>query len=300
MIRFRRMIRPVVFSGKGLHSGEPSTVTVEPDPWQDGVILDVEGHSSPLRNCSFSGTGRGTDVSLPGHGPCVKTVEHLFSALAGLGIFSFARIRVKGPEIPAVDGCASFFSWALEEGSSSFEAGAGSMVVLPWGLPFPVAVEDREREALLAAFPGEELGISYVIRYGGTPIGTMSSEYRPSRDDFRSHIAPARTFALSSEMEKLRARGLARGGSLENAILVEENQVLASGGLRFPDEFSRHKILDLLGDLYLLGRPLRARIVAIRAGHALHCRLVERLRKIRGSADSCAPSRNDAGTGTDK
>ena len=269
---FRRLLRPVTFSGRGLHTGEDAAVTLSPRE-EAGPVIEKEGRCIPLYSCSFSGLGRGTDLLLPDGGR-IKTTEHLFAALSGLGIYA-VRIGLTGPEIPALDGCSRAFAEELLKASEPLEDGKHPA---PFALAYPVTVEDEERGSLLAAFPSRDLRISCILQYPEKPIGTQMAEFSPGRDDFLRDIAPARTFALKSELEFLRERGLARGGSLDNALLVDSESVQASGGLRFPDEFVRHKILDLLGDLYLIGRPLRARIVALRSGHGLHCRFVERLK----------------------
>ena len=272
MTSWRRLLRPVTFCGKGLHTGEESSVTLFPGN-EEGTVIEKEEKSCPLFSCSFSGLGRGTDLLLPGGGR-IKTTEHLFAALSGLGISS-VRIAVRGPEIPALDGCSHAFSTAILEESQPL---AGGQSPSSFALPYPLTMEDEGRNSLLAAFPSPDLRITYVLQYPEKPIGTEMAEFHFGRDDFLRDIAPARTFGLKSELEFLHEKGLARGGSLENALLVDDHGVQASGGLRFPDEFVRHKILDLLGDLYLIGLPLRARIVAIRSGHAQHCRLAERLK----------------------
>jgi len=270
---FRRLTRPVSFSGAGLHSGVSGMVTVVPGTEGYRVTLRTEKEAFPIEKCRFTGTGRGTEVFLP-DGSSLKTPEHLFSALSGLGIWS-AAISAEGPEVPALDGCAAAFASALEEASRPL----GPDENLPEfaAVSVPAAVQDVSRRGVICAFPDDELHISSVIDYEEEPIGTQLVDYRSSKDDFRQFFAPARTFALGSEIGALLERGLAKGGSLENAVVVGKTDVRASGGLRFADEFVRHKILDILGDLYLLGRPLRARIVALRSGHTLNCRLVERI-----------------------
>lgn len=287
-MEYRRLTRDIVFSGKGLHTGEDCRVTLTPGVPGEGVTVDRGRGSFPLETCSFSGTGRGTEVFLPA-GQSVKTPEHLFAALYGLGIWS-VRISAEEPEIPALDGCSAAFAEALLAGSSPIAEGEEQPE--PFAVSVPMAVEDQARNAALIAFPAGELSLSYVIAYEGTPIGTQAFDFRLSRGSFRSLLAPSRTFALASEVQALLDRGLAKGGSLENAVVVGETSVSAAGGLRFPDEFVRHKILDLLGDLYLLGRPLRARVVALRAGHDLHCRLAERLMFLSRSRHSRKKEKN--------
>ena len=278
MSGFRRLKRPVSFSGRGLHTGKPSEVTVSPLQ-EGGPVLEAGGERASLASCRAEGVGRGTSVLLPG-GARARTTEHLFAALLGLGLWS-VRVSLDGPEIPACGGCASGFAdelfLASEHLPPSEIASLGGGAISP---ALPVALVDEARGGFLSLFPSSGLHATYVIQYDRSPIGTSMASYDHEADDFRECIAPARTFALASEVDRLRADGLARGGSLENAVVIGADAIQASGGLRFPDEFVRHKILDLLGDLYLLGSPLNARIIAVRAGHAMHCRLVERLRRL--------------------
>lgn len=273
MNEYRRLFREVLFTGQGLHTGKECSVLLSPAGAGEGVTVGRGRLSFPIGTCRFSGTGRGTEVFFP-DGTSLKTPEHLFAALAGLGIWS-VRITAEGPELPALDGCSETFARSLEESSLPIPEGAEHPE--PFALPVPLAVTDPVRNAALFACPSEELSVSYVITYGGTPIGTQAADFSLSPGSFSSLLAPSRTFALASEVQALLDQGLAKGGNAENAVVVGETSVSAAGGLRFPDEFVRHKILDLLGDLYLLGRPLRARVVALRAGHNLHCRLAERL-----------------------
>ena len=281
MIPVRRLTRPVCFSGKGLHTGEYAEVALSPLPSSAKAELEIDGESAPLEFCRISGAARGTIVALPHSGQCVRTTEHLFAPLAALGIWS-VRISVRGPEVPALDGCAALFTEALWSASEPEEREIAFKVRSNAFSPaVPVTIVDEERKSALSLFPWRDLALTYVIQYEERPIGSQVADFEASKDDFCSRIASARTFALASEVDRLLALGLARGGSLDNAIVVGERDVQASGGLRFPDEFVRHKLLDLLGDLYLLGVPLNARITAVRAGHAMHCRLIDRLRSLR-------------------
>lgn len=280
MTSIRRLLHPVFFSGHGLHTGEPSEVVISPLPSGSGPELEIGGERAPLEICPFSGAGRGTTVFLPHSELRARTTEHLFAALAALGLWS-VRISLEGQEIPAADGCSAVFAESLYEASAASKPEEDSSIRMNAFSPaFPVTIVDGEKESSLSLFPWGTLSITYVIQYAERPIGTRMATFDAGKDDFSTCIAAARTFALDSEIERLRAAGLARGGSFDNAVLVGDETVRASGGLRFPDEFVRHKILDLLGDLFLLGRPLNARITAIRAGHAMHCALVDRVRRL--------------------
>ena len=283
---FRKLLRPVIFSGRGLHTGEDAEVAVAPLPPGSRPELEIDGDTALLELCPISGEGRGTTVFLPHSRLSARTTEHLFAALAALGLWS-VRISLKGPEIPAADGCSALFAQTLFNASAPAAPEEASRNRLKAFSPaFPVTIVDGAREAEISLFPQGDLALVYVIQYAERPVGTQMAVFDAAKDDFLACVAGARTFALASEVERLRSAGLARGGSLDNAIVVGERDVQASGGLRFQDEFVRHKLLDLLGDLYLLGVPLNARVTAIKSGHAMHCRLVERLRRLRGVGET--------------
>jgi len=271
-LRRRTLKGEISFQGKGLHSGKPAELTLRPYQGKGYVFSFQGGNSFELQQGSFSGDGRGVSISFAS-GRSIKTPEHLLSSLSGHGIDDVEIIIDSGDEIPAMDGSA------LEFSSSILKIGTVEKEDLkdPIAIPVPYGKECPDHNSMMWFFPYEGFKITCVIDFPGTLIGTscLSIEVDPSV--FHSEIAPARTFALSTEISSLKERGLARGGSLENAILVKEDRILASGGLRYRDEFVRHKILDIIGDLALLGRPLRAHVFAFRTGHRTHVDLVERL-----------------------
>ena len=281
MSSHRRLLRPVSFKGTGLHTGETSEVVVSPLPSGSPPELEIGDDGELLELCIISGEGRGTTVQLPRSRRRVRTPEHLFAALHALGLWS-VRITLQGSEVPAADGSAELFFRALFDASCAEPIGSTEAPRKSFSPASPLVVADERRGSMLSLFPWKTLSITYVIQYEDRLIGTQMVEYDASNDDFYSCIARARTFGLASEVRRLRDAGLARGGNLGNALVVDDGVLLSEEKLRFSDEFVRHKVLDLLGDLYLLGAPLNARITAVRAGHAVHCRLVERLRKLRG------------------
>jgi UDP-3-O-[3-hydroxymyristoyl] N-acetylglucosamine deacetylase len=187
-----------------------------------------------------------------------------------------------GPELemPGLDGCSASLAEEIAEKSVLSSEGPS-----PLKLQYPVCAGDSSR--FVVALPSPSFRVTYVIDYDAAPIGTQIFDYEyPSQGEtdfsgaYLREIAPARTFAMRSDVEALRAAGLALGGSLDNAILVDETGVETTGGLRFSNEFVRHKTLDLLGDLATVGRPLTAHVVAVRAGHVQHLQLAERLRAV--------------------
>ncbi len=266
----RTLARPVTFSGVGLHTGAACRVTVSPSP-QGGVRFVLAGRDFAVEEAQFSGDGRGTTLMFPG-GTSVATVEHLLVTFSGLGIWH-ATVEVEGPEIPAGDGSAAPLVALLTQAET-----VPAAPVPPCPVSFPVAVEDVSRGSFAVALPGEGCRISYVLDYVSPFLGTQLRDVEWNAASFCQDIAPARTFALLEEVEGLRLRGLARGGSLENTVVVGADGVMNVGGWRFPREGVCHKILDFMGDLALLGRPLRGRFLVCRGGHALHLALLRRLR----------------------
>ncbi|HAA48045.1 MAG TPA: UDP-3-0-acyl N-acetylglucosamine deacetylase [Synergistaceae bacterium] len=268
---FRTLTRPVVWKGKGLHTGEESCVEVSSSR-RPGVFFIHGDREVPLSSLEADGAGRGTTVIFE-DGRRIMTVEHLLGALSGLGIWH-AVIRVEGKEIPALDGSGRIFTEDLDKAA----VGAKDGGLLPFIITNSVMVENPANGAFVAAFPALEPKFTSVINYEDMNPPTQSAEYRYDPSVFPEVIAPARTFVLEREIEGILSRGLARGGSLENALVFGRQGPI--GPLRFPDEAPRHKILDLLGDLALLGRPVLGHLFSYKGGHALNIRLVGRLRRI--------------------
>jgi UDP-3-O-[3-hydroxymyristoyl] N-acetylglucosamine deacetylase len=256
------MPRPFFAEGIGLHTGEPARVSVEPGAPGAGLVFETRAGAIPVRPENLAPDAeRGTDLAC---GPArIRTVEHLLAALWWAGLCD-ARIRVEGPEIPALDGCAA--GWcALLRRSGARPAPR----LLPLVRAVEVEGEGGSRALLVPVDAPETASLRVELRFDDPAIGTEEFSFEPARDDFESAVAPARTFALLGEVEGLRARGLARGGGLHNALVLGREGPLNAGGARFPNEPARHKLLDALGDLSLLGGLPRARIELIRPGHAL-------------------------------
>jgi UDP-3-O-[3-hydroxymyristoyl] N-acetylglucosamine deacetylase len=202
----------------------------------------------------------------------IATVEHVMAALSGLGIDN-VRIEVDGPETPILDGSAAPYVFLLQCAGIVEQDQPRSAIEIRR----PVRVTDGEAWAELrplasAGWPVLDLAIT--IDFAAAAIGRQSASLRLTRDSFCRDFARARTFALAADIEQLRAAGLALGGSLDNAVVVDEAKVLNPGGLRMPDEFARHKLLDAIGDLALAGAPLHGQFVGHRTGHALNNRLL--------------------------
>ncbi|HKQ97246.1 MAG TPA: UDP-3-O-acyl-N-acetylglucosamine deacetylase, partial [Candidatus Polarisedimenticolia bacterium] len=257
----------VEIEGVGLHSGAETRVRLHPAPADSGIVFEradlggrrIVASAANVRSTSLATTLAEGDAS-------VGTVEHLMAALAGMGIDN-ARIEVEGPEIPILDGSAAPFVDAIRRAGTVLQAAPRRDL----SLRRPVTLRQGERTIL--ALPSDDLRISYAIDFSHPAIGYQAVTLRMDESVFAASIAPARTFCLLRDVRAMRDSGLVRGGSLDNALVVGDDGVM-NGQLRFRDEFVRHKVLDLVGDLALLGRPLLGHVIARNAGHALNYELV--------------------------
>ena len=263
--------------GVGLHGGTRVRLTLHPAEPDTGIVLrrtDL-GVSIPARFDRVADTRLCTVLASEDEpGAQVGTVEHVMAALAACGIDN-AVLELDGPEMPVLDGSAAPFVFLVDcAGRERQGAPRRSIEVLR-----AVRVEQGEAFAeLRPAAPGSAgLDLSLSIAFPAAAIGRQALSLRLTEQAFRAELAHARTFTLRHEIEGLRAAGLARGGSLDNAVVVDGADVLNPGGLRMPGEFVRHKLLDAVGDLALAGGPLRARFVGHRSGHGLNNRLLRAL-----------------------
>jgi UDP-3-O-[3-hydroxymyristoyl] N-acetylglucosamine deacetylase len=265
----RYLKKNISWEGKGLHSGSECKVTLSPS---EEFSMSFNGASFPVKELNFEGSSRGSDLIFP-DGRKVRTVEHLLSAIGGLGLWK-TNIKVEGFEIPAIDGCSETFSREIFEASEECEP------IKPLEIFAPICCESVN-SSFLSAIPSEKLSITYIIKYENNLIGTSLYDYfETDCESYINEVSRARTFALEKDIKLLLQNGMALGGTLENAILVGESEIQTNGGLRYADEFVRHKILDLIGDLTLIGRPVCAKIIAIRAGHIPHLQFIEKLRRL--------------------
>lgn len=264
--RQRTIERTASFRGVGLHTGEETTLTFHPAPENHGIVFvraDLEG-SPEIRVCPENARDDIDSLRrtiLRSGAAEVHTVEHVLGTVSGLRIDN-VRIEVDGVEIPEpLDGSARAWVETLKSaGLREQDAPRRYLTV-----EAPIAVE--EGAARIVALPYDGFRISFTIVYGNALVGTQYIELDITPESFAEHIASARTFALFEDIEALQKAGMIRGGTLSNAVVVKDNRILNEDGLRFPDEFVRHKVLDLLGDLTLLGRPLRGHVVSVRSGH---------------------------------
>ena len=258
--------KSVSFTGVGLHGGKPARMAIRPAPAGAGVWfcrVDVSDRDQmiPARYDAVSDTRLCTVLANPA-GVSVSTVEHVMAALAGCGVDN-ALIDIDGPEIPIMDGSAQVFVDAIQTAGLAFtDTPRRALRILS-----PVMVERGDARAEL--HPADAFAMDFSIAFDDAAIGRQRHAMTLGADGFARDLADCRTFTRLAEIEQLRAHGLAQGGSLDNAVVVDGARVLNPGGLRRPDEFVRHKMLDAVGDLALAGAPIIGRYVGVKAGHAL-------------------------------
>jgi UDP-3-O-[3-hydroxymyristoyl] N-acetylglucosamine deacetylase len=263
--------RPLRISGVGLHTGRHVEALLSPAPADHGVVFyrsDVDLFVPALIE-EAGALDHATTLGPRGHE--VGTVEHLLSAAVGLGLDNLL-VEVNGPEVPVLDGSALPWVKAIRHAGLVRQAAP----IRPFTPPRSMTLTGSGGKRIEVR-PARELRITYTIDFAHPAVGRQSITVVPTPDSYARHLAPARTFGFLAEYEALKAHGLARGASMTNCIVVGAEGV-ENGALRFPDEFVRHKALDLVGDLALVGRPVLAHVIVQRGGHALHAQLARALR----------------------
>ena len=259
-------------TGVGLHSGQPVTLTLRPAPADTGVVfVNRNGKNGASLAASIEylvATELCTAIS--GNGFQVKTIEHILAALAGLDIDN-VYVEVDAGEAPVMDGSAAHFVRLIRSAGVVPQSRRQPYLKITR----PLEVVDGGRRVRIE--PSSTTKITYSIHYNHPLIQTQTYLYEHSVHAFEREIADARTFGFLEEVEALWARGLGQGGSLDNTIILSRDGILNESGLRFANEFVRHKILDLIGDFSLLGVPFIGHLIAERSGHAIHTRLVQQI-----------------------
>ncbi len=273
-IEQRTLRQPASFVGIGLHSGRKTTMTLRPSHDSTGIFFqrtDVPSSTGLVaaRWYNVSDTTLSTTLS-NSEGVSVSTVEHLMAALAGCGIDN-ALIDIDGPEVPIMDGSAEPFTTSIEQyGTVSLGVPRNAI----W-IQQPIEVREGDAYALLLPYPRQRITLS--IDFPQTAIGAQTYSVELVNEAFLHQIARSRTFGFKEQIRQLHSRGLALGGSLNNAVLVDGGRIVNREGLRFADEFVRHKVLDAFGDLALAGVPIIGHYYAHKAGHALNRQLMRKL-----------------------
>ena len=269
--------RSVGASGTGLHTGAPVNIGLKPAPENTGYVFirtDLDHFEIPasveyISHCSYATT-------LLKNGVVLSTCEHLLSALRGCGVEN-CFIEIDNIELPIMDGSSENFIELIEQ-AEVIEQNAAKRY---FRVLKQVSIEEGDRK--MSIEPSERFEVECVIDFKHPFINRQGLHYIAENGSFRQQIASARTFGFTQEIEMLRKANLARGGSLDNAIVLTPDGMLNETPLRFDDEFVRHKILDIIGDLALLGMPIRGKVTAQKSGHSVHAQLMSKLLKTDGA-----------------
>jgi UDP-3-O-[3-hydroxymyristoyl] N-acetylglucosamine deacetylase len=265
---------PVTCAGIALHSGADVRMTLRPAAPGTGIVFrrtDVAAEAAeiPARYDHVGDCTLSTSIQNAA-GTRIITIEHLMAALSGAGVDNLV-IELDGPEVPAMDGSSAPFIFLIEAaGVVAQDAPRRAIRILE-----PVRVADGDRSVEL--LPGEGFSVDFEIDFASGAIARQAGTFDLRAHGFKAELARARTFGMRHEIDWMRGRGLALGGSLDNAVVVDGDVVMNDGGLRYPDEFVRHKALDAVGDLYLAGAPIIGRFRGVKSGHALNNRLLRTL-----------------------
>jgi UDP-3-O-[3-hydroxymyristoyl] N-acetylglucosamine deacetylase len=268
--------------GVGLHSGQRVELTLRPAPPDTGIVfrrVDLpEPVDIPVRFDSVSDTRMASTISPGGNpdAPKVQTIEHLMSACAGLGLDNLI-VDITADEVPILDGSSASFVFLLQSAGIALQDAPKRFL----RVKKPVEVREGEGQRLMWARlePHHGYTLTFQIDYNHPVLDATGQETRFDMGSgrYKQEIARARTFGFTKDVDAMRARGLTLGGSMDNAIVIDDTRVLNAGGLRYDDEFAKHKILDAIGDLYIAGHPLLAAYTSYKGGHALNNKLLRKL-----------------------
>lgn len=270
--RQRTLRKEISCTGIGLHSGEKVNLVIKPAPDDYGICFvraDLPGH--PIIRASHDNVVDTTlNTTIGNNGYRVVTVEHLMSAFFGLGIDN-VRIELDGPEVPVMDGSSAPFIFLINSVGIKEQKKPKRFIIIKKTF----RIKDGSRSVTIR--PSKELKISYTIDFHHPLLRNQEYHLSFSSKDFIEEISKARTFGFLKDVQTLRENGLAKGGSLDNAIVIDDFRILNEDGLRYKDEFVRHKILDFIGDLALLGTPIIGHFVVERSGHFLNQVMLKKL-----------------------
>jgi UDP-3-O-[3-hydroxymyristoyl] N-acetylglucosamine deacetylase / 3-hydroxyacyl-[acyl-carrier-protein] dehydratase len=272
----RTIEKPVTIEGIGIHTGKHIKLLLKPALCNSGIKFirtDIKGRPViPARLESLEGSSKSLRRTSIGIGEArIDTIEHLLATLSGFGIDNI-EIEIDGPELPGLDGSALGFVKAIKQAGMKEQ----DIVRKEFCVREPIWAQDRE--SMLVILPDVNFKVSYTLDYPTTNFKTQYGHFLINSSTYENEIAPSRTFCLEEEVERLRGLGLGKGASLENTVVVGKEGVI-SGKLRFEDEFLRHKILDLIGDLYLIGHQIRGHVICIKSGHSLNIELLRKIAK---------------------
>jgi UDP-3-O-[3-hydroxymyristoyl] N-acetylglucosamine deacetylase len=259
-------------TGIGLHTGEKVKINIRPAPSDTGIKFvrtDQKGH--PMVDARFDNVYDTTLATTIGTNGCrVSTIEHLMAAFFGLGIDN-AVVELDGPEVPIMDGSSAPFVFLIKSAGIREQRKPKQFIIVKK----PFKVDDGKRS--VSIFPSKELKITYTINFHHPLLRNQKYELRFSGRDFIRKISRARTFGFLKDVQTLKENGFAKGGSLDNAVVIDDFRIINEDGLRFKDEFVRHKILDFVGDLSIVGSPVIGHFVVKRSGHFLNQQMLQQL-----------------------
>ena len=275
MIKQRTLKNAIRATGVGLHSGDKVYMTLRPAPVDNGIVFRRVDLAEPveLRACAERVGDTSLSTTLIENGVRVSTIEHLLSAMAGLGIDN-AYVDLSAAEVPIMDGSAGPFVFLIQSAGVEDQPAPKRFI----RIKKPVVVKDGDKWARFEPFDGFKVGFSIDFNHPLFSKATSSAEVDFSTTSFVKEVSRARTFGFMKDIEYLRERNLALGGSMDNAIVLDDYRVLNEDGLRYEDEFVKHKILDAIGDLYLLGHSLIGAFYGHKSGHQLNNLLLRTLR----------------------
>ena len=273
MLRQRTLASKINASGVGLHTGKKVSLTLMPADADAGItFIRTDTHSNPIKASFDNVNDTRLQTSLSNNEVRISTVEHLLSALAGLGIDN-ATIKLDGPEVPIMDGSARPFVFMIQSaGIKEQDAPKKFIKVIK-----PIEVRQNEKWARIEPFDGFKVAFTIDFNHPAFDNSSQSSEIDFSSVSYLSQVSRARTFGFVRDIENLRKNNLALGGSVNNAVVIDDYRVVNDEGVRFQDEFVKHKILDAIGDLYLLGHGLIGSFSAYKSGHHLNNLLLREL-----------------------
>lgn len=269
-VQQKTIMESITCRGIGLHTGDQVTMTLHPAGTNTGIVFvrsDIgEGGYIDASWRNVTKTKLATTISNEA-GHHVSTIEHLMAGLAGCGIDNIL-VEIDAPEVPVMDGSAKPFVTMIESAGIMVQGARRKAIVITE----PIKVGNQN--SFISLNPAAKFGVSFEIEFCNTTLAKQALDMKLVNGTFKDEIASARTFGFAHEVDALQKAGLALGGSLENAIVIEGNNVLNQDGLRYHNEFVRHKILDCVGDLYLAGAPIIGQVNAVRSGHALNHELL--------------------------
>ncbi len=266
----RTLQQEVSFEGIGLHTGRHASVCLKPAARDTGVLFLRKDRDVMIKASVTAVTDTAFATTIGYNGAKIRTVEHILASLAGLGIDN-ALIEVNGPEIPILDGSSIGLTEMILNGGIAKQSKKRPFI----RITHPIMLSDGNAE--IAVLPFEGRRITYRIQFHHHFLGEQKLSIDLTEESFVMEIAPARTFGFLKDVEHLKANGFARGGSCDNAIILGDKGILNATVLRFQDEFVRHKILDLIGDLSLLGFPIYGHIIANKSGHTTNLKFLRKL-----------------------